>query len=251
AFVITQIFAFAPTKLRNPCLCERLQNANLKDDGLWSLQTQQLEDEVFQDLRYAMRMLLKHKGFTAVAVLTLALGIGANTAMFSVLNTYLFRALPYQNSERLVRVFRTSIHSQSWPHSPGNFFEFHEKNNVFEQMVAYDGISPNLAEPGEPAERLRGLATSADFFPALGVQPALGRVFTPEEHETGADRVVVLSDRFWMKRFGGDPNVIGRTLRMDGQDVKVIGVMPPGFDHPLLWGTVDVWRPLAFNAEGR
>src|SRR5262249_20811245 len=98
---------------------------------------------------------------------------------------------------------------------------------------------------------LRGLATSADFFPALGVQPALGRVFTPEEHETGADRVVVLSDRFWMKRFGGDPNVIGRTLRMDGQDVKVIGVMPLGFDHPLLWGTVDVWRPLAFNAEGR
>jgi predicted permease len=196
-------------------------------------------------------MMLKDKGFTIVAVLTLALGIGANTAMFSVLNTYLFRALPYQHSERLVRVFRTSIYSQSWPHSAGNFFDFHDKNNVFEQMVAYNGIGPNLAEPGEPAERLRGLATSADFFPALGVQPALGRVFTPEEHETGADRVVILSDRFWMKRFGGDPNIIGRSLRLDSQDVKVIGVMPPGFDHPLLWGTIDVWRPLAFNAEGR
>src|SRR5262245_4468665 len=206
---------------------------------------------MIQDLRYGIRMLFKDKGFTAVAVLTLALGIGANTAMFSVLNTYLFRALPYPNSERLVRVFRTSIHSQSWPHSPGNFFDFREKNNVFDKMVAYNFISPNLANPGERAERLRGFATSADFFPALGVQPALGRVFTPEEHETGADRVVVLSDRFWINRFGGDRNILGRTLRMDGQDVKVIGVMPAGFDHPLLWGTVDVWRPLAYNAEGR
>ncbi|MGH9935995.1 MAG: ABC transporter permease, partial [Blastocatellia bacterium] len=148
-------------------------------------------------------------------------------------------------------VFRTSIHSQSWPHSPGNFFDQREKNDVFEKMVAYTQMIPNLAEPGAPAERLRGIAATADFFPALGVQPALGRVFTPEEHETGADRVVVLSDRFWMRRFGGDPNVLGRTLRLDGQDVKVIGVTPPGFDHPMLWGTIDVWRPLAFNAEGR
>jgi len=206
---------------------------------------------MFQDVRYGVRMLLKAPNYTLIAVLTLALGIGANTAMFSVLNTYLFRALPYPNSEGLVRVFRTSIHSQSWPHSPGNFFDFREKNSVFEKMVAYNGISPNLADPGEPAERLSGLAASADFFPALGVQPAMGRVFTPEEHETGADRVVVLSDRFWMKRFGGDPNILNRSLRLDGQDVKVVGVMPPGFDHPLLWGTIDVWRPLAFNAEGR
>ncbi len=206
---------------------------------------------MLQDLRYGVRMLLKDKGFTVVAALTLALGIGANTAMFSVLNTYLFRALPYPNSERLARIYRTSIHSQSWPHSPGNFFDQREKNNVFEQMAAYTGINPNLAEPGEPAERLRGIAATADFFPALGVQPALGRVFTPEEHETGADRVVVLSNRYWMSRFGGDPLVLGRTLRMDGQDVKVIGVMPAGFDHPLLWSTIEVWRPLAFNAEGR
>src|SRR5262245_34770787 len=185
---------------------------------------------MIQDLRYGIRMLFKDKGFTAVAVLTLALGIGANTAMFSVLNTYLFRALPYPNSEKLVRVFRTSIHSQSWPHSPGNFFDFREKNNVFDKMVAFTGIGTNIANPGEPAERLQGMSASADFFPALGVQPALGRTFTPEEFETGADRVVVLSDRFWMRRFGGDPKVVGRTLKMDGQDVQIIGVMPPGFD---------------------
>src|SRR5215468_10191502 len=201
---------------------------------------------MFQDLRVGLRMLLKDRGFTIVAALPQALGIGANTAMFSVLNTYLFRALPYPNSGRLVRVFRTSIHSQSWPHSTGNFFD---------KMVAYTSIIPNLAEPGQPAERLSGIAATSDFFPALGVQPALGRVFVPEDHETsefvGAGPVVVLSDRFWMRRFGGDPNVLGRTLRLDGQDVKIIGVMPPGFDHPLLWGAVDVWRPLAFNAEGR
>ena len=206
-----------------------------------------------QDLRIGLRMLFKDKGFTIVAALTLALGIGANTAMFSVLNTYLFRALPYPNSDRLVRVFRTSIHSQSWPHSPGNFFAQREKNNVFDKMAAYTFNSPNLAEPGAPAERIRAIVATADFFPALGVQPALGRAFVPDDHVTservGAGPVVVLSDRFWMKRFGGDPNILGRTLRLDGQDVKVIGVMPPGVDHPMLWGGVDVWRPLAFNAD--
>ncbi|MBO0799641.1 MAG: ABC transporter permease, partial [Blastocatellia bacterium] len=206
---------------------------------------------MLQDLRFGIRMLFKDKGFTIVAVLTLALGIGANTAMFSVLNTYLFRSLPYPQPDGLVRVWRTSIHSQSWPHSPGNFFDFREKNNVFDKMVAFQQIGYNIANPGEPAERLQGIAASADFFPALGLKPALGRTFTPEEHETGADRVVVLSNRLWVSRFAGDPNAIGRTLRMDGQDVKIIGVMPAGFDHPLLWGPVDLWRPLAFDAKGR
>src|SRR5262245_2190474 len=180
---------------------------------------------MFQDLRVGLRMLLKDKGFTVVAAFTLALGIGANTAMFSVLNTYLFRSLPYPNSDRLVRVFRTSIHSQSWPHSPGNFFAQREKNNVFEKMVAYTFSSPNLAEPGAPAERLQGIAATVDLFTALGVQPALGRGFVPEDHEiaerVGGGPVVVISDRFWMNRFGGDPNILGRTLRLDGQEVKI------------------------------
>jgi putative ABC transport system permease protein len=205
---------------------------------------------MLQDLRYGIRMLLKHKGFTAVAVLTLALGIGANTAMFSVLNTYLFRALPYPASERLVRVFRTSPHSQSWPWSAANFADQRAKNNVFEHMAAFNGISPNLVE-GDSAERLQGLAVTADFFPAMGMQAALGRVFSAEEDQPGANLVVVLSDRFWQRRFGADPNVLGRTLRLDGDSVKIIGVMPPRFEHPLLWGTVDVWRPIAFTPEQR
>jgi predicted permease len=206
---------------------------------------------MFQDLRYGVRMLLKHTGFTIVAVLTLALGIGANTAMFSVLNTYLFRALPYPQADRLVRVFRTSPHSQRWPHSPANFMDMRDKNTVFERMVTWNGISPNLVEEGVSAERLQGMAVTADFFPALGVQPALGRVFTAEEDQPGNNLVVVLSNRFWQRRFGGEPNILGRTLQLDGESVKVIGVMPPSFEHPLLWGTVDVWRPIAFAADQR
>ncbi|MBI1760546.1 MAG: ABC transporter permease [Acidobacteria bacterium] len=206
---------------------------------------------LWRDLRYSVRMLLKQPGFAVIAVLTLALGIGANTAMFSVLNTYLFRALPYPNSAQLMRVYRTSIHSQSWPHSPASFMDQREKNTVFERMVAFNGISPNLAEEGEAAERLQGMAVTADFFPALGVPAALGRVFTAAEDQPGASQVVVLSDRFWQRRFGADPNIVGRTLRLDGENIKVVGVMPPGFDHPLLWDTVDVWRPLAFAADQR
>src|SRR4030095_6317377 len=130
---------------------------------------------VYQDLRYSLRMLLKHKGFTVVSALTLALGIGINTAMFSVLNTFLFRSLPYPQSERLVRVWRTSPHSQSWPFSAANFFDQHDQNTVFEKMAAYNFASRNLTESGQSAERLLSLAGTADFFPLFGVAPAQGR----------------------------------------------------------------------------
>ena len=206
---------------------------------------------MFQDLRYGVRMLLKNKGFTVIAVLTLALGIGANTAMFSVLNTYLFGALPYPNSDQLVRVWRTSPHSQTWPHSPANFMAMREKNTVFDYLVTWNGISPNLIEEGQSAERLSGMTVTADFFPALGVQPALGRAFTTEEDQPGANMVAVISDRLWQRRFGGDASVLERTMKLDDESVKIIGVMPPGFDHPLLWGTVDLWRPIAFAADQR
>jgi predicted permease len=204
---------------------------------------------VSQDVRYSLRMLLKHKGFTIVSALTLALGIGINTAMFSVLNTFLFGSLPYPQSERLVRVFRTSPHSQSWPHSAGNFFDQSNQNTVFEKMTAYNFISRNLTEQGHTAERLLSLAATADFFPILAVPAAQGRVFKPEEFEPGADNVIVLSDRLWTGRFGSDPNVIGRKIQLDGKTVEIVGVMPAGFEHPILWGPVDIWQPLAFTPE--
>jgi putative ABC transport system permease protein len=206
---------------------------------------------VSQDLRYSLRMLLKHKGFTVIAALTLALGIGVNTAMFSVLNTFLFGSLPYPQSERLIRVWRTSPHSQSWPHSTANFFDQHDQNTVFEKMAAYNFASRNLTESGQTAERLLSLAATADFFPLLGVAPAHGRVFKPEEFEPSADNVIVLSDRFWTRRFGSDPNVVGRKIQLDGKTVEIVGVMPPGFEHPILWGPVDIWQPLTFTPESR
>src|SRR5215203_520257 len=134
-----------------------------------------------QDVRYGFRMLLKHKGFTVVATLTLALGIGVNTAMFSVLNTFLFRSLPYPESSQLVRIFRTSPHSQSWPHNPGNFLTQRERNTAFEKMAAYSYVTRSLVEQGQTAERLSGLAGTVDFLSLFGVAPAVGRVFNPEE----------------------------------------------------------------------
>jgi putative ABC transport system permease protein len=204
---------------------------------------------VSQDVRYSLRMLLKHKGFTVVAVLTLALGIGVNTAMFSVLNTFLFRSLPYPQSEQLVRVWRTSPHSQTWPHSAANFFDQRDKNTVFEKFAAYNFSSRNLTEQGQTAERLLGLAATEDFFPMMGVAPARGRFFKPEEFEPGADNVVILTDRLWQRRFGSDPDIVGRTIQLDGKTVEIVGVMPPGFEHPILWGRMDIWQPLAFTKE--
>src|SRR5215218_2803887 len=206
---------------------------------------------VLHDVRYSLRLLLKHKGFTIVSVLTLALGIGVNTAMFTVLNTFIFGSLPYPQSERLVSVWRTSQHSQSWPFSPANFFDQHDQNTVFDGMSAYNYVSRNLTEQGQTAERLIGLSATADFFPMFQVAPAHGRVFKPEEFEAGADNVIILSDRFWSRRFGSDPNIVGRTIQLDGKTVEIVGVMPPGFEHPILWGQMDFWQPLAFTPEGK
>src|SRR5215207_61023 len=149
------------------------------------------------DLRYAIRQLLKHRAFTIVAVLTLGLGIGANTAMFSLLNALLIQPLPYPGSDRLVRVFRTSPQSQSWPHSPANFLDRREQNRVFESTTAYSWWSFSAAEPGQLAERVVGVLATGDFFRTVGRAPLLGRVFNPEEDQPVANRVAVISHRFW------------------------------------------------------
>ncbi len=230
---------------------ERLRSASDRDERERVRKGDRIMQNIWRDVRYSARSLMKTPGFTFIAVLTLALGIGANTAMFSVLNTYFFRALPYPESDQIVRVFRTSPNSQSWPHAPGNYFDYQEKNGVFESMAAFTRTSVNLAEPGEPAERLQCMATTADFFTVLGVRPALGRVFEAGEEIDGADDVAVLSNTFWMRRFGGDPGVVGRKLPINGREVVVVGVMPPSAEYPLLWGTVDLWKPQAFTAETR
>jgi putative ABC transport system permease protein len=199
------------------------------------------------DLRFAVRQLAKTPGFTAIALLTLALGIGLNTSMFSVLNTIFLRTLPYAEPDRLVRVFRTHPRSQTLPHSPANFTDLRAQNQSFSHMAALEWSNYSLAEPGRIAERLRGMSVTADFFGALGIQPEIGRVFGADEDQPGRNRVVVLSHTCWQNRFASDPTIIGLDIRLDGENVTVIGVMPRDFDDRLLWGEIDAWRPMAFT----
>jgi putative ABC transport system permease protein len=200
-------------------------------------------------IKFALRSLLKTPGFTAVALATLALGIGINTSMFTVINTVLFQQLGFTEPGRLVRVFRTSPQSQRWPHAAGNFLDLRAQAGSFSAMAAYNGVSCSYSRPGQPAERLRGMEATGDFFSLLGVPAALGRAFGPEDARPGAARVLVLSHACWFSRFGGDPGVIGREVRIDGAPATVIGVMPPHFTSPLFWGQVEVWRPMVFTPE--
>src|SRR5262249_3730756 len=145
---------------------------------------------------FALRRLLATPGFTATALVTLALGIGVNTSMFSAMQALMFRT-PYADDRRLVRLFRTSPHSQSWPPSTASILDHRAQNTVFEKVAAVSWTTMNLAEPGQPAERLRGLNVDADFFPLLRLQPELGRFFTAEEDQAGKSPVVILSHAAW------------------------------------------------------
>jgi len=201
-------------------------------------------------MKHAFRSLLKSPGFTVVALLTLALGIGVNSSAFSVVNALLF-ATPYPADAQLVRLYRTSPQSPRWPHSVANFLDHRAHNTVFERVAAASWSSLNLAEPGEPAERLRSLSVTADFFPLLGVAPEIGRWFNATEDQPGQAGVIMLSHGTWQQRYGGDPAIIGRQLRVNAESVAVIGVMPARFDYPQVWGRIDAWRPIAFSDQAR
>jgi putative ABC transport system permease protein len=242
----------SPAEARRAALIELGGEEQVKDN-VREVRVGYQIDTLWQDLRYGARSLRRTPGFTAVAVLTLALGIGATTALFSLFNALLFRALPYRDSDRLVRVYKTIPQSNVWQHPVANHLDHKAQNTVFEHMAAFSRSGFDLAEPGQPPEPASGMAVSADFFPALGVQPILGRVFTAEEDQPGRNRVVVISHSFWRSRFAGDPNIVGRYMRLaDGSVITVLGVMPAGFDHaPLWWGKVDAWQPIAFTYEQR
>lgn len=202
-------------------------------------------------MRLALRTLAKSPGFTAIALLTLALGIGLNTSLFSLLNAVFLRSLPYAAPDDLVRIYRTSAGNQRLPHSPANFIDLRAQARSFSHLVAVSWTNYNLSQSGEAAARVNALAATGDFFGLLGVAPALGRVFGPEDDQPGREDVAVLSHGFWQARFAGDPAIIGRALRLDGQSVTVIGVLPAGFDDPFVWGRIDLWRPMAWSAETR
>jgi putative ABC transport system permease protein len=196
-------------------------------DALW-LQRQRWEDEMIQDLRFGFRMLVKNPGFTMIAALTLALGIGANTAIFSVVNAVLLRPLPYADPERLVVLWERERNvGQESPSYP-NFLDWPAQSQSFEQMAIARFDSVNLIGAGEP-ERLICRQVSANFFSTLGAQPQLGRAFTPEEDRAGASPVVVISHSLWQRRLGADAEIIGKRLTLSNREFTVIGVLPSGF----------------------
>jgi predicted permease len=207
-------------------------------------------ETTWMDIKFGARMLRRSPGFTSVSVLTLALGIGVNASMFSLLNLILLRPGPYPHPDRLVRIYRTSPQSQSWPHAAADILDYREQSKSFEKLAFYDWDVLNLATPGEPARRLLGVRASADLFPALGVNPLLGRVIDTRDDQPG-NSVAVLNYSCWHRDFGADTNIIGRTVRLNGESVTVIGVMPASFEYYVIWGQVDVWRPLALTPEQR
>jgi putative ABC transport system permease protein len=203
-----------------------------------------------QDLRYAVRMLRRNPGFTAVAVLTLALGIGANSAIFSVANAVILRPLPFREPARIVTVLETkaSQHLDWLFVTPNNFAEWQRRANVFESLAAYQGCGYRLAQDGEP-RLITGNCASASFFSILGVQPIMGRLWSPEEDAAGNDHVALVSYEFWQAQFGGDPNVIGKSVwrASDRSSFAIIGVLPAGFQFER--DDVSVWTPLGFDAK--
>src|ERR1044071_4817789 len=183
---------------------------------------------LLRDLRFGVRMLSKSSGFTLVAVVTLALGIGANTAIFSVVNAVLLKPLDYVEPERVVALWESvPAKGGRWRVAPANFLDWKGQNQVFEEVAAFGASTLNLTGEGEPAE-LTGTRVSEGYFGALGVRPALGRAFLAEEYEPGKGQVVILGQGLWRRRFGSDPNVLGKVVRLDGNAYTVVGVMPAG-----------------------
>jgi putative ABC transport system permease protein len=199
--------------------------------------------DLWQDLRFGARMLLKQPGFTLIAVLTLALGIGANTAIFSVVNAVLLRPLPYEEADRLVFLTERNPWNEDMTLSYPDFADWRAQNHVFEYIGVHNSGSYNLTGSGEP-EQLRVGRASADLFSALRVRAALGRLFTDEEDKFGAPGVIVLSHGLWQRRFGGDPNILNRLLTLDDRPYTVIGVLPSDFRFQ---ERNEVWIPVEAN----
>jgi predicted permease len=202
-------------------------------------------DTLLQDIRYAFRRLRKSPGFAAVAILTLALGIGANSAIFSVVNAVLLRSLPYADAERLVLVTHVTNTGDRAPMSPANFRDVRREVRSLEELSFWTYSGSTLTGVGDPV-RLEGAGVGAHFFEVMKAAPLLGRTFRPDENEPGRNRVAVLGHGVWRQRFGSDPRIVGRTLTLDGEPYEVVGVMPEEFSFP---SNRDLWVPQEYNAD--
>src|SRR5262245_24343946 len=202
-----------------------------------------------QDLKYGARLLTKAPGFTVIAALSLALGIGANTTIFTLINAVLLSPLPVEDPSQLVSVWTTDERNQGGQFgflqmSPMNFKDLRDKNEVFSGLAAHQGLPLNIAVNGGEPQQVFGEIVTGNYFSVLGAKPAIGRTFTPDEDQNPGERLVaVLGYGEWQKRFGGDPSIVGRTMTIDGQTFAVIGVMPKGFKGTNAIGAPALWVP--------
>jgi predicted permease len=209
-----------------------------------------LLESIWQDTRYAARMLLKKPGFTSVAILTLALGVGANTAIFSIVNAVLLRPLPYRDPDRLVRIIfsEPGLGLTRVPASVPEFEDLKNRSNVFEEVSAVEGGSVNLTGGSQP-ERLDFANVHPNYFSMLGATPQLGRLFGPQDFALGFAPVAVISDSLWRREFGASPGVIGQSLRLDNDAYSIVGVLPPNFRHPETGREVEVFLTSGFSGD--
>src|SRR5688572_8801459 len=196
-------------------------------------------DSLLKDIRYGVRGLLRHPGFTAIVVVTLALGIGASTAIFSVVDTVLLRRLPYRTADRIVAIQELDSGGKRIQVTSANFLDWRAQNTVFEHLAAIRTNTTNLAL-SDHSERIDFAQTSANFFDVFGITPQHGRLFIPRDEEAGHEPVVVLSDTLWRRRYGADPATVGKQLTFDGRNYTVIGIAPAGFQYP---DKTEVWFP--------
>ncbi len=218
------------------------------------LQPQRLEDEMFQDLRFGLRMLRRQRLVTFAAIVALALGIGANTAVFSVVNAVLLRPLPFQNSDRIVMIWGNFLQLQieQLRAKAAEYVDYRDQTNSFGAVAAFHTEDFNFTS-GQQPERLAGARVTANLFPLLGAQASQGRLISPEENQTGRNNVIVISHSFWQQHLGGASNVIGHQVRLNDLNYTIIGVMPTGFQFPHPSFNFDepaeFWLPLTFSTE--
>jgi predicted permease len=196
-------------------------------------------DTIIKDIRYGVRGLLKHPGFTAIVVITLALGIGASTAIFSVVDSVLLRRLPYRTAERIVAIQEHDPNGRRGQSTSANFYDWRQQNTVFEHLSAIKITTTNLAL-SDHAERIDLAQTNADFFDIFGITPQYGRLFIPQDEQAGHEPVVVVSNALWQRRFGSDPSLVGKSITLDGRNYNVVGIAPPGFQFP---DKTELWLP--------
>jgi len=196
-------------------------------------------DSIIKDIRYGVRGLLKHPGFTALVVITLALGIGASTAIFSVVDSVLLRRLPYPTASRIVAIQELNPAGKRVQVTSANFIDWRAQNTVFEHLAAIKQTTSNLAL-SDHAERIELAQTNANFFDVFGIKPQYGRLFIPQDEQAGHEPVVVVSNALWQRRFGSDPSLVGKPITLDGKNYTVVGVAPAGFQYP---DKTELWVP--------